>query len=497
MTTRRTRRNLLTIAAIATWAAMAAELVRRHSSGSAVPLLPVEEIAAIAGGPETRDEWFAVRQGGRKVGWSHRAVERDADGIALREDSSFVLAMLGVPQTLRTSIRAHAAADGALRDFEFRLISPATRFRATGRVDGASLRVRYGAEGTEEALDVPLREPIHLPSTVRPRVVSGRPAAGTRFSIDVFSPLSLRNEPLTIIVEGRETIPGPDGPVETTRITEEQGGARARSWLADDGSSIREEGTLGFTMERIAARDATVGIERDAPPDLALGSGIPCTGTIRDPRHARRLVLRVGGAAAARVPDDPPRQRIRGDRLEIALEGLPTGLPAGLPVAGAPDDAAPLLDPSPFIESDDPAIVGTARSIVAGEGDPVRAARRIVDWVGANLDKQPALTVPSAREVLRSRRGDCNEHAVLVAALARAAGIPARVVAGAVWAEDGFLYHAWVEFWLGRWTSADAVFGQMPADATHVKLLDGGPEKHVALAPIIGGLSFAVLEEEP
>jgi transglutaminase-like putative cysteine protease len=112
-----------------------------------------------------------------------------------------------------------------------------------------------------------------------------------------------------------------------------------------------------------------------------------------------------------------------------------------------------------------------------------------------NVEKEPALTVPSAREVAKARRGDCNEHAVLLTALARAVGIPAKVVAGTVYGdlgggEEGFYYHAWSELWLGSWVSADAVFGQMPADATHVKLLEGGPERHMALAEVIGQLEF-------
>ena len=110
-----------------------------------------------------------------------------------------------------------------------------------------------------------------------------------------------------------------------------------------------------------------------------------------------------------------------------------------------------------------------------------------------NLTQEPSLTVPSARDVLRARRGDCNEHAVLVAALLRAAGLPARLVAGAVYAGDGFYYHAWDELWLGRWVSADAVFAQLPVDATHVKLVDGGPERQVELAAVLGRLAFATV----
>jgi transglutaminase-like putative cysteine protease len=95
------------------------------------------------------------------------------------------------------------------------------------------------------------------------------------------------------------------------------------------------------------------------------------------------------------------------------------------------------------------------------------------------------------------RAGDCNEHAVLFAALARAAGLPARVVAGVVYLDGAFLYHAWNEVWLGDgWVSVDAALDQMPADATHIKLLTGGPETHATLAAVVGRLSIEVLADQ-
>jgi hypothetical protein len=42
--------------------------------------------------------------------------------------------------------------------------------------------------------------------------------------------------------------------------------------------------------------------------------------------------------------------------------------------------------------------------------------------------------------------------------------------------------------------TADAVFDQMPTDATHVKLIEGGPEQHLNLAGVLGRLGFAAVE---
>jgi len=79
---------------------------------------------------------------------------------------------------------------------------------------------------------------------------------------------------------------------------------------------------------------------------------------------------------------------------------------------------------------------------------------------------------------------------------ARAAGLPARVVAGVVYLDGAFYYHAWSEVWLGRWIAADPVFHQFPADATHIKFVEGGPEEHLALLKIIGKIGMEIVEDK-
>ena len=74
--------------------------------------------------------------------------------------------------------------------------------------------------------------------------------------------------------------------------------------------------------------------------------------------------------------------------------------------------------------------------------DPLRTARLLTEWVYEQLDKEITLSVPSAVEVLETRRGDCNEHTILFVALARAIGLPARPAAGLVYVEGRFYYHA-------------------------------------------------------
>ncbi len=160
------------------------------------------------------------------------------------------------------------------------------------------------------------------------------------------------------------------------------------------------------------------------------------------------------------------------------------------------------LRPEPLIESDDPAIVAEAQRMIEGATSPRDRAERLVRAVNGLLDKTPTISVPSAREVLRTKVGDCNEHTALYVALARAVGIPTRVNVGLAYVLGAFYYHAWPEVYLeegdgrGLWLPVDPTFNQFPADATHVRLLRGGLDKQAAILPLIGRLKLTVLEVE-
>jgi Transglutaminase-like superfamily len=476
-------RHVSTIAIVLVWLGLMTALVRREQAARGLDASTLPEIAVRAGSDEVVD-WFGVYQNDRKIGHARRLEHRGPNGWVFEDESQLVLAMLGEPQTITTTLHAETDADFGLRRFKFVLVSPAATFAASGESDGMTLDVRYGSDGRSEVLSLPLDEPVHLASALRPRLAVAWPEAGARFTHRVLSPTSLRYEPVTVVVEGRETIDG----VETLRITEESQGLVARAWIDRGGRALREEAALGFVLRREPAEVAKTGIADDARVDLATTARVPFDGTIAEPRTLGRLVLRVGGAAAARIPDAPPRQHIEGDLVQITREAPTPGNVA------ADEDIERYLKPSPFVESDDSGLAARARSIVGSATAPREKVQRILDWVSANVEREPSLTMPSARDVLRTRRGDCNEHAVLVAALARAAGVPARIVAGLAYAGDGFYYHAWNEVWLGGWVSVDGVFKQMPVDATHVKLLEGGPERHVQLAEVVGRLTFIRVE---
>lgn len=137
-------------------------------------------------------------------------------------------------------------------------------------------------------------------------------------------------------------------------------------------------------------------------------------------------------------------------------------------------EIAKFLEPTAMAQSDNPDIRSLAREIVGDEKDAMKAAELIIAAVFHGIAKEAGVRgSATATEVLRNGAGDCTEHAVLVVALMRAAGIPARVVDGIVLAanEDGSGvagYHAWAEIWLGQWVGVDATVGEVGTSARYL-----------------------------
>lgn len=122
--------------------------------------------------------------------------------------------------------------------------------------------------------------------------------------------------------------------------------------------------------------------------------------------------------------------------------------------------------PERFIEADVQLIQQTALEVVGGATDRLWAAHRLYDFVIDTLDYAVQNETYGALAALKTPgRADCTEFAALFVALARAAGIPSRIVFGFIYDSDrptSEQAHTWAEFLLPdrRWIPADPTFGQ-------------------------------------
>jgi hypothetical protein len=484
--------RVIRFAIVGAWAALLIALATSQLPHPADPVDPdghgPQPLAEGAG----EEIWTGVYMNGSKIGYGHyRAAPATDASIRIDETSLLRLTVLDREQTVRATVTAHAGSDLAIRRFEVALITDLGTFAAHGRVaDGQlDLEVRTGGETTHTRL--PLAAPLYLPSTARARLGATPLREGDALTVQVFDAAAMQHQKMTLRVVGREMLTVAGAAMPAWKVRESFRGMESDVWLDDEGRTLRERGPMGLEVRRESAHDAVTAGWRDAPLDLMGAVAVPVA-DIDAPAERRRLHLRLAGIEGIRIPTDG-RQRLDGDALLVERERVPEAS-YRLPYAGAERRAD--LEPTLFLQSDHPRVAAAARAAVGAERDPLRAAERLRRWVHDTLEKRPAATLPNALQVLETRAGDCNEHAVLFAALARAVGLPSRVVAGLVYQDGVFLYHAWNEIWLGdAWLTVDATFDQMPADVTHLKLVEGGPETHAALVPLIGRVSIRVLPE--
>lgn len=114
----------------------------------------------------------------------------------------------------------------------------------------------------------------------------------------------------------------------------------------------------------------------------------------------------------------------------------------------------------------------------------------VVAFVGATVTGSHDRGFDMASRVASNRRGDCTEFAVLTAALARSAGLPARVVLGVALMADkdklGAYGHAWAEIDGGNgWHVADAALAPKGVNVRYLALgllEDEGPGYMMSVA---------------
>ena len=453
----------------------------------------VSEVLPDLAGEGDRDGWMGLYMQDRKVGYSNFAITPRGDGWLVTDRSVLRLRVMDTDQTVHAHTVAETDGQYALQSFRVRLDSGVGEFAVEGVVADAVLTVIMTIGTQTDERRISLDGPLFVPGALRASLIDGGLRQGVQLDAAVFDAAAMATERLVIRVVSREELPSRGGPVQAWRLAESFRGIETTVWVDDRGVTLREQGPMGLVAVRETAERATGhGWGDGTLVDLMDAVAVPVAAPIENPRESARLHLRLDGLGPLTPPSDD-RQVLRGATLVVEREELSPGDTFVLPYEAERWSAD--LAATAFVQSTHPRLTETSARILDGQTDARKAANLLRQWVFRTLEKQPVASIPNALQVLEMGVGDCNEHAVLFAALARAAGLPARVVAGVVYSQGVFLYHAWNEVWLGqRWVSVDPAFDQMPADATHVKLLLGEPDQHVALVPVIGKLSIEVLE---
>lgn len=501
------------------WAASLGWLVRRELFRTTGARLAEAALSVPPGAV-----YYRLELGDQQIGFASSTV--DTAGGAIRVEDMLILEVPALGALLRTTAKSTATLSRALRlqQVEATFDGDIGRFAAHGTVIGDTLLtvLLVSGGGTDSQYTrVPLERPIVLPTLLALRLAfGGNFKPGRTHAIRVFDPLLLTQREVSVTIAAESTLVTADSAdydstamawvpvhfdtVRAFRIDQETDGMRSTAWIDAQGHTVRATSPVGFTIQRSAFEIAYENFRRRDTARVAHASATPRPGDViamtaiaagarLRPSGLTELRVRLHGVDPRGLDLESNRQRFTGDTLVVRRETRAVLAPRyTLPATDRALRA--FLAPEPLIQSTNPRIRARAKAIIARERDAARAAELLQRWVSGHVAKQVTASVPSAVQVLEQRRGDCNEHTVLYVALARAVGLPARAVAGLVYLDGRFYYHAWPEVYLGGgWFAVDPTLDQFPADAAHLRFTVGGLARQVELVRMIGRVTVEVL----
>jgi hypothetical protein len=453
--------------------------------------LSMESIQAVS----ERDTWMNIFQNERKIGYSHTRFYTDTTGYGLTEAVYMRINTMGMIQDIKLNTKSRLNADFTLQELDFEISSGRFHFAVQGKVIGNRLHVATESAGSSRSLDIPIKDRPYLFSAIMDAIAATDLKPGDKYVFNIFDPGSMGQAEVIAEVIGEELVDVRGFNQLATKISLNFKGTSQLAWIGKEGGILKEKGFLGISLIKTDRKDALDGIAIKSSQDLTKMASVASNIKLENIEALEVLKVKIQGISSKNVKLQGGRQTYHQDVLIVQKETL-SNLAVELKTEDLPALEKIFLKPGPFIQSDHPKIRALAQKITKDvpNASPLARAEKLLNWVHTNIEKRPVLSLPDALSTLKHRVGDCNEHAVLLAALGRAAGIPTRIEAGLVYLKGRFYYHAWNLMYLGQWVTADSLFGQLPADVSHLRFTTGSPKQQLDLMGVIGKIKLTIIE---
>jgi hypothetical protein len=478
------------IVVMAIWAISMVFVYNHNYAGQNVTnLAQVDDVTQIQTGFQ---KWYNVTLNGNKIGYAMNSYNKSALGQVFKDYSLLRMPMAGVIREVLLDFYAVVDDDFRIKSFTFGLSSGEYSTDIFGGIDNGMLEMEYRTDGEPARLTIPVPDGLYFPGMVTYLLASKGFPKG-EFRLASLDPFSLAVNDIIVNVKGYERIVVNGRRYDANLVTITSAGITSSMWTQDDGTVIKEEEAAGMVMTVTTKEHALDIPDIDPDWDILKSLAVEVDKELKNPRDAVYMKAELEGI-------EPTGFNLNDDFQQLLSETPPVIEINSQPCAYVTDKDDPggldkYLKSETLVQADDPRIVRQTNLIIKGIREDSLRVYAIADWVYKNVEKDYAISLPSAVDVLRVRRGDCNEHTSLFTALARAAGIPTKICLGIVYNEGMFYYHAWPAVYLdGCWQPIDPTIGQHHPDATHIMLLSGNFDTQASLMRIVGKLKVKILD---
>jgi Transglutaminase-like superfamily len=443
------------------------------------------------------ESWDAIYLGGSKIGFIHTFVEklqdRGKDFLRVRIDMELNLKRGNDVALTKLSYGTIETLDGQVLKLDTLTTAGngGRDLRAHGNVIRGKMLLTLEGAGERQQLQIPWGPEVRGPYAAEQSMARKPLKENEQRSLKMFMPELNQICDITLQARGIEPVVLGDKSqrplLRVEQTTQVDGKPKpefdVKMWVDSQGQVLKSEQDLlgGF----VTFRTTQEGAKAPAGPiqfDMIKNTVIKAASKIPTPERTRsvkyRLTLREGDLSEV-IPHDPrqalqPSPTKNSGILEVRSVGLVDGSP------GPAEVDAQYVKPNALVTSRDSLVRSLAQRVTRGVVDPWQKAERINHFVFESIkDKNFEVAFAAASDVARNLSGDCTEHAVLAAAMHRAAGIPSRVVTGLVYVDllGGFGFHMWNEVYINqRWIALDPTWDQSTVDAVHIKLSDSSLE---------------------
>jgi hypothetical protein len=445
------------------------------------------------------EDWYGLYFNGQKAGFAKESVSLAKDGaLTMSEEVQFRIKMSGNEQNMQLRATRVYNPDGELGSAHTQVIDQSGKLEFTVKAKGDQFMYTSIVGGAKSERLIPNPHET-LDEVLSQTALAHEDAAiGDSAEYEMFDPMNemkLKHKSAVIGIEER-VFDGVPTKVFVIQTTAEPIGIESTSYVTVDGTVLEDvyAGTITMRLEpKEVAQDVNYS------NDVIISNAALVDELIDNPRSRDSLELQLTGPLTPSHLFNDERQFIAAEGNQysfrakrISMDGVTT---PSLPVQ---DEAMQdWLQATTFVQSDDARLISKAQEIIGSETNALKASELLCHWVYQNVQTSFSARLTNSLEVLDSLAGDCTEHSMLFIGLARAAGLPAREVAGLVYVDGppaGFYFHQWAKVWVGKWIDVDPTFDQPFADVTHIKLAEGDLFEQIRLVPIIGQLQVSVVD---
>ncbi len=461
-------------------------------------LSPFQAIAATVSHPErlpNGERWFGIFFNDERAGFSFVRIRGDRSGYLLTSDSCVKMSAFAFSRNASIRESYVVNPDLTLRSFAVDQTIDGKHMTVKGETSPAGVKTVVDSDGSKKEKFLKNIGPVYPPMALNliPLLKGIEPGRFYRVSMLDTEAVKLKKVKITVI--GPESV----GSTKAIHLRNDLYPVDNDIWVDYNGSTIKESVRDGWIVTQSEGEKTICEFIAEgalAKSDFIVEySRVGIGETISKPSGVRKMTLELSDLPPdARIPQDPGQivEKTEDGRMILTVDNSQLATKENANMAGEPPHDQKLIDQR---RSNDPVLLAKKTEIIGNEKNPDKIIEKLALWVAGHI-KDTAIESKSPSDTIRKGEGDCLAHARLYASLAQSGGVPTRVVLGLAYIKNrGFLYHSWAESYSGRWLPVDPTSGEVPADATHLKLVQGDTADNlVTLSKFVGKIRAKLLE---